>query len=562
MKKRILRILLLSLSFFAVLLFAACGKSETASSSTPAPGGDSQETAEFAYRSSFISVEKGPNGAPSPVLYTDDGYYAMGSELVETRIPEGKTVEYQGQYDIYASFLYRIHPDGSIEKLKNFEPVMPEEDTEGRTEFSSYSSLQRPLMTADGNLISLIENYAYWFDGPEDALDTEDMWQYYKYEQTYQIMVLSPDGTRISLADVDFDEPDSYLNGYNAVLDPDGNMLVTQDMNVLAISPDGSIAYRITGEDYIYNLLSLPDGRIAVMRDGENGPGLLTLDLEKKSFGETISIPEGAWSIVPGYEDYDILFNSGMYLYGYRFGEEDAEQILKWIDVDISSDTVDTGTIQILPDGTIRGTVWDYSNAEPETELFTLTRVPASELPKKEVLTIAQIEYYDYNLNNRIVQFNRKHNDVRLELVDYTSNNTEEDFGAGVTKFTTELMAGNSTDIIPLSQLPYRQLAAKGMLEDLYPYIDKDPDIKREDFFPNELEELEVNGGLYQADNGFSVETLTGAASVVGDTPGWTYADYEEALSKMPEDCDPLDPCYTRDVVMEALLSANMDRFV
>ena len=281
MKKRILRILLLSLSVFAVLLFAACGKSETARSSTPAPGGDSQETAEFAYRSSFISVEKGPNGAPSPVLYTDDGYYAMGSELVETRIPEGKTVEYQGQYDIYASFLYRIHPDGSIEKLKNFEPVMPEEDTEGRTEFSSYSSLQRPLMTADGNLISLIENYAYWFDGPEDALDTEDMWQYYKYEQTYQIVVLSPDGTRISLADVDFDEPDSYLNGYNAVLDPDGNMLVTQDMNVLAISPDGSIAYRITGEDYIYNLLSLPDGRIAVMRDGENGPGLLTLDLEE-----------------------------------------------------------------------------------------------------------------------------------------------------------------------------------------------------------------------------------------------------------------------------------------
>ena len=565
MKKNILRILLLSLSVVAVLLLAACGKSESAdTSNTPAPGGDSQVTAEYAYRSTFTSVEKGPNGAPSPVLYTDNGYYAMGSEVVGTReIPEGETVQYQGQYDIYASFLYLIHPDGSVEKLKNFEPIMPEEDTEGRTEFSSYSSLQRPQLTPDGNLISLIENYAYWFDGPEDLAGTDEMWEYYKYEQTYQILVISPDGTRISLADVDFNEPDSYLNGYNAVVDADGNLLVTQDTNILAISPDGSIAYKISGgNDYFYTLLTLPDGRIATMTEGENGVGLLPIDIEKKSFGDVISLPDGAWSLLSGDENYDIYFNSGMYLYGYRFGEEEPVEVLKWLDVDISSDTVDTSSLQILPDGTIRGSLWDYSGEEAETELFTLNKVPASELPKKEVLTIAQIEYYDYNLNNHIVRFNRSHNDVRLELVDYSSNNSEEDFGAGVTKFTTELMAGKTTDIIPLSQLPYRQLAAKGLLEDLYPYIDKDPAVKREDFFPNVLKALEVNGGLYQAVSGFSVETLIGAASVVGDTPGWTYADYEEALAKMPEDCDPMDPWYTRDDVLSSLLYANMDRFV
>ena len=564
MKKSILRTLLLSLSVFAVLLLAACGKGESAnSSSTPAPSGDSQVTAEYAYRSTFTDVEKVSEYAPSPVLYTDNGYYAMGSEVVGTReIPEGETVQYEGQYDIYATFLYLIHPDGSVEKLPNFEPILPEEDTEGRTNFYSYSSLQRPQVTSDGNLIALIENYAYWFNGPEDKLNTDDEWQYNEYKQTYQIVVLAPDGTQLSLADVDFDEPDSYLNGYNAAVDPDGNLLVTQDMNVVAITPDGSIAYTISGEDYFYSLLKLPDGRIAVMDEGEDGISLLPIDTEKKSFGEAIPLPDGAWQLLPGDENYDIYFNSGMYLYGYRFGEEDAEQILKWLDVDISSDSVDTSSLQILPDGTMHGSLWDYTTSESQTQLFTLTKVPASEIPQKEILTIAQLEYYDYNLNSRIVRFNRSHNDVRLELVDYSANNGEEDYSAGVTKFTTELMAGKTVDIIPLTQLPYRQLAAKGLLEDLYPYIDKDPDIKREDFFPNVLKALEVNGGLYQAVPGFEVETLMGAASVVGDTPGWTYADFEAALAGMPEGCDPLDPWYTRNDVLTALLSANVDRFV
>ena len=562
MKKSILRTLLLSLSLLAVLFLAACGKSESAATETPVTGVP-QETAEFAYRSSFNTIEKEGVNAPSPFLYTGDWFYGMGSEVVGTReIPEGQTVQYQGQFDIYASFLYRIFPDGKVEKLPNFEPLLPAENTENRAQFSSYTSLNRPVLAPDGNLIALVESYVSWFDGPEEALNHDEMYEYYQYEQSYQIVVLSPDGTRLSLADVDVDAKESYLNGYNAVCDPDGNLLVIQDTSILAVSPDGSIAYTISGQDFFYNTLTLPDGRIAAMTDGMNGPELRILDMEKKGFGETCPLPDNVWSPLPGDENYDIYFNSGMYLYGYRFGEEEPVQLLNWLDVDINSDTVDFSTLNILPDGTIRGALWDYSGAEPNSELFTLTRVPASELPQKETLTIAQLAYYDYNLNNRIVQFNRTHNDVRLELVDYSANNTEDDFSAGINKFTTELMAGKSTDIIPLTQLPYRQLAAKGLLEDLYPFIDADPDMKREDFFPNVLAALEVNGGLYQAVSAFSVETLTGAASVVGDTPGWTYADFEEAVAKMPEDCTPLDPWYTRDDVMTSLLYANMDRFV
>ena len=73
---------------------------------------------------------------------------------------------------------------------------------------------------------------------------------------------------------------------------------------------------------------------------------------------------------------------------------------------------------------------------------------------------------------------------------------------------------------------------------------------------------MEVNGGLYQVVSGFSVETLVGAASIVGDTPGWTYDEFYEALAKMPDGCTPLDPYVTRDQVLSSLLYADMDSYV
>ena len=128
--------------------------------------------------------------------------------------------------------------------------------------------------------------------------------------------------------------------------------------------------------------------------------------------------------------------------------------------------------------------------------------------------------------------------------------------------FVADLMAGEGADIIPMDGLNYQQLAAKGLLEDLYPYIDEDPEMDREDFFPNLLDALTVDGGLYQAVSGFSVQTLAGAASIVGNTPGWTYEDYYAALAAMPEGCTPLDIWSTKDVVLNSMLYVVLNDLV
>ena len=335
------------------------------------------------------------------------------------------------------------------------------------------------------------------------------------------------------------------------------------EMTLQAIAPDGSIAWSMQLDNYVNSMVTLADGSVAVMVYGDRGPELRPIDFEKKELGESFPIPDSAWTLFPGDENYDFYYTSGMFLYGFKLGEAEPVPVLNWMSCDINGDSVASQALKISSDGSIMGITTDYSGGSIDTQLFTLTRVPADSLPKKQILTVAQLEYNpDYQLTNRMVRFNRSHDNVRLEYLDYSQYNTENDYSAGITKFNTEVMAGNLPDIIPTNQIAYRQIASKGLLEDLYPYLDKDPELKREDFFPNLLSALEVNGGLYQVVSGFSVETLCGAASIVGDTPGWTYDDFNAALEKMPEGCTPLEPYVTRDQVMSSLLYADMDSFV
>ena len=582
MNNTMIRVLSLALCLMMVLALTACGSSgqgsapaqetqsaqSTQNTQTSQSGGTSSSAAsEYAWKSSFLPIVREDNDTPiQPILFTDDGVYASGQVTLGRReASEGEVEEYEGQFNIYGSMLYFITKDGKLEPLPKYVPVPPMANPENYKDFYSYQNLGTPIVNADGNLMLLQMEGAGWFEGPESVYGTEEQYtgDYYHNEQNYDVVILSPEGEELSRAPVDLDTTNTWLNTYNIAKDPDGNLIVVMEMTLQAIAPDGSIAWSMQLDNYVNSMVTLADGSVAVMLAGERGPELRPIDFEKKELGESFPIPDSAWTLFPGDENYDFYYTSGMFLYGFKLGEAEPVPVLNWMSCDINGDSVASQALKISSDGSITGITTDYSGGSIDTQLFTLTRVPADSLPKKQILTVAQLEYNpDYQLTNRMVRFNRSHDNVRLEYLDYSQYNTESDFTAGITKFNTEVMAGNLPDIIPTNQIAYRQIASKGLLEDLYPYLDKDPELKREDFFPNLLSALEVNGGLYQVVSGFSVETLCGAASIVGDTPGWTYDDFNAALEKMPEGCTPLEPYVTRDQVMSSLLYADMDSFV
>ena len=151
---------------------------------------------------------------------------------------------------------------------------------------------------------------------------------------------------------------------------------------------------------------------------------------------------------------------------------------------------------------------------------------------------------------------------MRIEVIDYSQYNTDEDNNAGLNKLTTEIMSGSLPDILSLQGMPYQQLAAKGLLVDLYPFMDADSEISRDDFLPNVLQALEENGKLCSTVSTFNIVTLAGAAQIVGDKPGWTYDDVKDALAKMPEGCTVLDQFTTSGDILRDVLTLDADYYV
>lgn len=101
--------------------------------------------------------------------------------------------------------------------------------------------------------------------------------------------------------------------------------------------------------------------------------------------------------------------------------------------------------------------------------------------------------------------FNRTHEDVQIEVRDYLDAEGNGD----KTRLLTEIISGKGPDIIDMGSsrdafttlLPYQRMAWAGYWENLWPYIDNDPELGRDALLEPPLKAAEVEGGLYIANH-------------------------------------------------------------
>ena len=561
MKDRLKSLLALLLAAVMVLSLAACGKS---GESEDKKDQADENTPEFAYVAEYKTLTEDQNTYLSPRVYTEEGFYSTSWEKIGDNTPEGVTPEYEGQYDVYGTLIYFVSFDGKVEKLENYQRLEPPANDGDYRDFNSSSDVNGICVSDDGKLVAIEIQYKSWSEAPEGMSSSDnEYWNYYKYEQNYFIRWLEPDGTEISRAQIQV-APELYLDAYRMQLDEEGNVVCLCNGNqVWGIGSDGTVNYTIETEYYFDALVKLADGRVAVGVSGENGMEIAVIDpAAKKLAEETYPVKASIYNAYTGGGDYDLYYTNGAYFYGLKLGEEEPVKLFSWLSCDVNSN--DISSVCVRPDGSIVTVTMDYNSSTStySNELITVTKVPYESVPHKEVITLGCI-YLQYQTQEMIVDFNRSNDKYRIEVTDYSQYNNEEDgYDAGLTKLNTEIMAGNIPDILDISNLNYVQLASKGLIEDLYPYIDADEELDRSDYFENVLAAMEVDGKLCATVPGFYINAVMGSSKVVGDTPGWTYDEFNEALASMPEGCEPFDQYVTRDTILQNCLALDMDNFV
>lgn len=106
-----------------------------------------------------------------------------------------------------------------------------------------------------------------------------------------------------------------------------------------------------------------------------------------------------------------------------------------------------------------------------------------------------------------------------------------------------------------------KRYASKGILEDLYPYIDSDGELKREDYLENVLHAYELDGKLYTLAPRFYINTVMGKQSDFGDRTSISLDDVIEFADSIPEDTELYE--YATSVSILSLnVMMNMEHYV
>ena len=285
----------------------------------------------------------------------------------------------------------------------------------------------------------------------------------------------------------------------------------------------------------------LRDGRVVVYRETHAGPAqsiLQVVDFAAWDWGGAIPFsPQNISRLHPARagDPFDLYIDNERYLFGYNIATGDQHMVLNWREAGgigtLRSQAyfLDDGSLALFTMTAREGFRWD-------TEFLHLTPTPRADLPDYEIITLGGF-YIPRCTMDQIAAFNRNNQTIQIQVKDYFLDySSYDDFDTGWQRFLLDILTGRGPDIILGGAHDLDTLADSGMLIDLYPRIDADPDLCRSDFFPNILRGLELpDGSLPIVSNSFHIQTMIGLADAVGHIESWTFAEMA-ALIEEAED--------------------------
>ena len=570
MTKRLLCVCLVLVLLFGVL--AGCSKNEaqTADDTKKTEQSDTEDktSTQFAYQAQYYDLPEDIQWIGTSCVTGDTLYFTAS-------IPDGGTETYTDEngeeysYDTYSEVIFRFDLDtGECVQLDNYvaEPVVENPDMpDGVTmnpdgsmqTFNSSTNIQTMAAGADGTLWLFRQTSRYADDGTEG-------------DSISELIQLDAHGTLLRtitpVSDEETDDTDSWRYTYiDSILSDDKGYVYTYDHQTVNVyGPDGSFVFSKSGDELNGQICQLSASEVGMTTSSADGKMVFKqLDPETKDWGKETPVSSRAWNILPGNDVYAYFFMDNGNIFGERRDNGEVEKVVDWIACDVDSNSINSDRFGFLSDGRIVAVTYEYSDNGPSRQqVLVLNRVDAAAVTTKTELTLACFGL-DYNLRSQIVKFNKSNPDYRIVVKDYSEYATDDDYNAGLTKLNTELISGNVPDILVNgTELPIGQYAAKGLLEDLWPYLDADPEYSRDKLMTQPLNAAQTDGKLYRLPIDFGVTTAVGLGKVVGEYTTWTLADVNDALSKLPEGATVFNKYYTQAEMLKYCIAMNAENFM
>ena len=164
------------------------------------------------------------------------------------------------------------------------------------------------------------------------------------------------------------------------------------------------------------------------------------------------------------------------------------------------------------------------------------------------------------DLEKAVAQFNRESAKYRVEIVDYLAQGGNYEDAAQ--KLKLDVVTGKAPDIIATSGMDYRIFSGKGVLADLYSFMEGDGELSKGMLVQAPLKAFEEQGHLYSIAPSFQLHTMWGYEDVTGGRKGITFSELLRILEDAGKDLNAIGGFSGDEPVLTRLCSACMDEFV
>lgn len=538
-KKRIFKkALALALAAAMGLSLMACGGDENAAGGN----GESQSgsntgntaNADYVYVPEFIDI----SGEGE-----DENSWRSGAAIQGDKLYYSVTSYDDTTYEYVSKICSRDIADPSKETVIN----IPDLGLEGYT-----SSINNFFYDNEGNLFVFYYVAPPYIEGEE--YDYNDNTTYLTKYDSSMNQVFAQD-----LKDMFQDENNSYIQ--NTVVDKNGKIYGSSNDLIYVIGADGVYQTAIpTQSDWINDMFATEDGRVFFTRYSMTGNGMemVEINTETNALGETYKNLPDMNAQAKGGEGGKIWVKGSSKLYEYDLATQESTPILSWIDCYLTGDYVQD--FAVLEDGSV---LVYYDDYEGQTDLVKLVKTESSKVQQKEIITFATLYEGDQSLEQAVVKFNKASDKYKIVFKTYIDSNaewTETTYTDAIALMNADLTSSNAPDLIDLSSVDLNNLASKGVLEDLTPYLEASTVLSKDDFVESVLNAYTIDGKLVTIPQNFQLSTLMGKTSVVGEKQGWTI-DEVIALADANPDAKLLQ-YVTKDTALQICLMYSSNSFI
>ncbi len=422
------------------------------------------------------------------------------------------------------------------------------------TSYTDSAALIKGIVVDTDENIVVIEQYVTHGNVENDALNRGNI----------VISTYTSAGEVISSIDITSQIHGSY-NGYvnKLVIDKDNNYYLLIDKTIQVFNNQGKVLFECNPNiKWFVDACVTGEGQVAFMAASQNEEGLLlgiinaqTKNIEKSYHNIQGDIAGG--QLTKG-TACDLLISSGDIVSDFSLERSEQKQLFKWMDSNIAGRQV--RFLKDLGNGKMVAVLTEQVGEEYRTQIAYLTKTSISKIPQKEKLVLATY-LSSPQLIEKVNYFNQKSQDYQIEIKAYCKDTySYEEQKQAYTDMMLDVLTGKGADIVDGYYFDPEFFAAKGMIEDLYPYLNADEDLKDVEFFDAILDGNTIEGKLLSIPDTFGIETLAADSRVVGEQSGISVDEFMEVMKNCDGEMVPFQ--YSSEEIVNQLFKTYINEFI